>query len=79
VTSTWRVPAIEQALADRLLERADQRAEGRLREMGQRRGAREAALFGQRDEGAQLAGRDIHLHCRSTHPFFRIHEIVAAS
>ena len=54
--------AVEQARAERLLERADQRAEGRLRQVRQRGRAREAALLGEGDEGAQLAGRDIHLH-----------------
>ncbi len=53
--------AVEQPQPERVFERADERAERRLRQVRQRRCAREAALLGQRDERAQLAHRDIHL------------------
>jgi len=55
--------AVEQARAQRFLERADERAEGRLRQVAQLRRAGKVALLGQRGEGPQLPCREVgHLH-----------------
>ena len=53
--------AVEQAQTQVVLQRADERAEGRLRQVALRRGAREAALRRQGKEGVDLPRRDIHL------------------
>jgi hypothetical protein len=67
--------AIEELRAHRGLERADERAEGGLREMAAAGRPGEALQLGERREGAQLAARYIHLHGESIHPFFRIHRL----
>ena len=54
--------AVEEPRAQRFLQPADQRREGRLRQGRARSGTREAALLGQRDEGAQLAGGKVQGH-----------------
>jgi hypothetical protein len=46
--------AVEEARADGVFERADQRAECRLRQVAGLRRAREVAVLGQREKGAQL-------------------------
>src|SRR5204863_6123837 len=68
--------ALEQPLPQRLLQRADQRAERGLREMAERRGAGEVALLGEDEECPQLPRGQIHLHDRSIHPEFEIHRLV---
>ena len=56
--------AVEQAQTQVVLQRADERAEGRLRQVALRRGAREAALRRQGKEGVDLPCGDIHLISR---------------
>jgi len=51
--------AVEQARAQRVLQRPDERAEGRLRQMAGPGRAGEAALRGQGQEGAQLPRGEI--------------------
>ena len=50
---------VEQPRAQAVLQRPDQRAEGRLRQMATRGRAGEAALLRQRDKGRELPGRQV--------------------
>ena len=63
----------EEARADLLFERADQRGEGGLRQVVGGGRARKALLLDEGDEGAQRTGGDIDLHIRSMYLNFGFH------
>ena len=75
VSATWRVLRSNRRTPSAVLERADQRAERRLRQVHRRRGAREVALLrrARRRRAAGGVEAAIDLHFRSIDPNFRFH------
>ena len=69
--------AVEQTHVERVLQRLDQCAERRLRQMALRGSPREIALSGQRQKRVDLAGGNIHLKNRLIDLYYLFYRIIS--